>query len=166
MNKDPGQYLDHHQVLQRLVGVITPADINGFIAEYLKRDLLNLCFGNSDNHGRNMAVQKNQQHIVLAPVFDFAPMKADAEGIVRSTNWNKTYQIGANVDWLKLCNSFDGYGSDVNSEQLFNELRALAQKLPGLRERLAARRVPALILDMPVLGFNTLDQNLQQWGLV
>ncbi len=171
MNKGPGQYLDHHQVLQQLLDMIQPADINSFIAEYLKRDLLNLCFGNSDNHGRNMAVLKNQQHIALAPVFDFAPMKADAEGIVRTTNWNKKYQLGGVVDWLKLCSSFDefsfgSHGNKVDSDQLFNELRTLAQKIIGLRERLAARGVPALILDMPVMGFNTLDKNLQKWGLV
>ncbi|WP_164852384.1 HipA domain-containing protein [Rheinheimera riviphila] len=154
-------------MLQTLLRVIKqsgqPVDQTAFIADYLQRDLLNLCFGNSDNHGRNTAIIKTPHNISLAPVFDFAPMKADPEGIVRATNWSKDYQLASTVNWPKLCESFQ---DQAESEAIFEALIALAKKLVGLRERLAARGISALILDMPAMGFKSLDQNLKRWQLL
>ncbi|MGK3141618.1 HipA domain-containing protein [Pantoea sp. C2G6] len=48
---------------------------------------LNIQFGNSDNHGRNSAILKKDSGMWLAPIYDFAPMKADPEGVVRTTQW-------------------------------------------------------------------------------
>ncbi len=55
--------------------------------EFLKRDVLNLAMRNTDNHARNTAVQKIGQIVRLTPLFDFAPMYLDPEGISRTARW-------------------------------------------------------------------------------
>lgn len=58
------------------------------ILEYLWRDLLNQMVGNTDNHGRNTSLIKMDETVELAPLYDFAPMQFDPEGIVRSADWH------------------------------------------------------------------------------
>jgi serine/threonine-protein kinase HipA len=48
-------------------------DVQGFIIDWVRRDLLNIIFGNSDNHGRNTAFMKADNEIILAPIYDNAP---------------------------------------------------------------------------------------------
>ena len=55
--------------------------------EFLKRDVLNLAMRNTDNHARNTAVQKVGEDVRLTPLFDFAPMYLDPEGISRAARW-------------------------------------------------------------------------------
>ena len=55
--------------------------------EFLKRDVLNLAMRNTDNHARNTAVQKIGDQVQLTPLFDFAPMYLDPEGIARVLRW-------------------------------------------------------------------------------
>lgn len=62
-------------------------NVEDLVIEMIQRDLLNIAFGNSDNHGRNTALIKRPEAIWLSPLYDFAPMKADPEGIVRVTQW-------------------------------------------------------------------------------
>ena len=57
------------------------------LIEYLLRDIMNIALANNDNHGRNQSVLKNKNKVYLSPVYDFAPMKFDPEGIVRNTRW-------------------------------------------------------------------------------
>ena len=42
---------------------------------------------NTDNHSRNTAVQTIDGITHLTPLFDFAPMYLDPEGIVRAARW-------------------------------------------------------------------------------
>jgi serine/threonine-protein kinase HipA len=66
------------------------------VTEYVLRDLLNLAMDNPDNHGRNMALQKDIDGTVrLSPLFDFCPMKIDPTGIRRSTEWGCIARPGA-----------------------------------------------------------------------
>jgi serine/threonine-protein kinase HipA len=59
------------------------------LLEYLRRDILNLALGNTDNHGRNTAVLKRPDgSVALSPLFDFAPMFLDPEGIPRAARWD------------------------------------------------------------------------------
>ena len=53
------------------------------LREYIRRDILNLALRNTDNHGRNTAVLRTNGQVRLSPLFDFAPMFLDPEGIVR-----------------------------------------------------------------------------------
>lgn len=58
------------------------------LAEYIKRDILNLALRNTDNHARNTALQILENgHVRLTPLFDFAPMFLDREMIARSSRW-------------------------------------------------------------------------------
>ncbi|MGT3242321.1 HipA domain-containing protein [Yersinia enterocolitica] len=51
--------------------------MENLVIEIIQRDLLNIAFGNSDNHGRNTVLIKRREGIWFAPIYDFAPMKAD-----------------------------------------------------------------------------------------
>lgn len=58
------------------------------VIEYLRRDILNTALRNTDNHGRNTAFLKPADGAVrLSPLYDFAPMFLDPEGIPRSSRW-------------------------------------------------------------------------------
>ncbi|KTC42479.1 hypothetical protein AO265_21260 [Pseudomonas sp. ABAC61] len=57
------------------------------VADYLRRDLLNKILGNSDNHGRNIAIIRSEDAVQLAPIYDLAPMVMDEEGITRTLKW-------------------------------------------------------------------------------
>lgn len=55
--------------------------------EFIRRDVLNLAMRNTDNHARNTAVQTVDGITRITPLFDFAPMYLDPEGITRSARW-------------------------------------------------------------------------------
>lgn len=58
------------------------------LAEFIKRELMNRAMGNTDNHGRNTAMQRLSDGTVqLTPLYDFAPMFMDPEMIARSCRW-------------------------------------------------------------------------------
>lgn len=73
------------ELLHALRNVVT--DKTADTIEFLKRDVLNLAMRNTDNHARNTAVQKAGHEIRLTPLFDFAPMYLDPEGIARAARW-------------------------------------------------------------------------------
>lgn len=55
--------------------------------EFIKRDVLNLAMRNPDNHARNTAVHSVDGVTRITPLFDFAPMYLDPEGITRAARW-------------------------------------------------------------------------------
>ena len=57
------------------------------LQEYMRRDILNLALRNTYNHWRNTAVLRTNAQIELSPLFDFAPMFLDPEGIGRVSRW-------------------------------------------------------------------------------
>ena len=74
------------------------------VVEYVLRDVLNLAMGNPDNHGRNTALQKAPNGwIGLTPLFDFAPMRLDPGGIMRSTRWACLNRNDLVPDWSIVC---------------------------------------------------------------
>lgn len=80
------ELLTHQTALIVLAGCVT--DFETELAEYVRRDLLNLALGNRDNHGRNTAVLKDTDGTVrLAPVFDLGPSFLDARAIARVMRW-------------------------------------------------------------------------------
>jgi serine/threonine-protein kinase HipA len=72
------------------------------LREYLRRDILNLALRNTDNHGRNSAVLRTGEKIELSPLFDFAPMFLDPEGIARATRWEDE-RPGEQPQWARIC---------------------------------------------------------------
>jgi len=55
--------------------------------EFIRRDVLNLAMRNPDNHARNTAVHTVDGITRITPLFDFAPMYLDPEGIARAARW-------------------------------------------------------------------------------
>lgn len=80
-----GSRFQHSTYLDALARFSTQK--NQDLIEYLLRDILNMVMGNTDNHGRNQSVIKTTTEISLSPLYDFAPMVFDPEGIPRNTRW-------------------------------------------------------------------------------
>ncbi|PHR65488.1 MAG: hypothetical protein COA51_05180 [Idiomarina sp.] len=163
LNKEAGTFLRHEDVLAKLCGVINSQDSESIVIDYLKRDLLNLILGNTDNHGRNIAVLKTATSTTLAPVFDFAPMKADPEQIIRTTTWSNQFERAGQVDWLQLCDALQSYG---DPERFKHELTELAEKLTKLTDALEHYQVPKSIIDFPALALSYTNEKLKRWGLL
>ena len=173
LEKLPGESLHHFDVLRALVNKLEQQhnvveggahfDRQAFVIEWVKRDLLNVAFGNSDNHGRNTSLIKRANGIWLAPVYDFAPMKADPEGVVRTTTWGSPYEEAGRFDWIAIARQLNDL---AETDAIIDALKALAKKLPGLRERLSARGVSPRLLSMPALQLDNLDDKLRYWQLL
>lgn len=172
LDRPAGSYLNHFAVIRALIEQLSRQyrvrtlgetfEPERLVIEWVKRDLLNVAFGNSDNHGRNSALIKRPAGISLAPVYDFAPMKADPEGVTRSITWGSPFEEGGHYDWAAIA---EALGDLVPPETLLSELRGLGKRLVGLEARLAARGVPDRILSLPTMGFDHLDAKLHDWGL-
>lgn len=173
LHKAPGTYLNHFVCIRELVAVLHNQyrvkekaqvfDSQGFVCEWVKRDFLNVVFGNADNHGRNTSLIKRPGGITLSPVYDFAPMKADPEGITRTITWGSPFEEAGQFDWYGIARALDDL---VDAGQLLDGIKQLAGQCVGLRERLSARGVPATLLAKPTLGFDFLTEKLRRWQLI
>jgi serine/threonine-protein kinase HipA len=173
LGKGAGVTLDHEQTIRTLIDKIAHShmvleqgfqfDVRAFVLEWVQRDLLNILFGNSDNHGRNTAFLKGDGWIKLAPIYDFAPMKADPEGVVRTTKWQAPLEVGGEYNFQGIA---DALADLVPAQTLMKELKFTAQQCLGLKQRLIERGVPQRIIDMPAIGFAYVEQKLARWGLL
>lgn len=168
MLKKGSGLLNHEETIRQLLrtmqtsGLVMPT-CRDFVLEWVKRDLLNIAFGNSDNHGRNTAFLRNENTIWLAPIFDFAPMRADPEGIIRTMTWNREQEFAGEYRFDLIADSLSDL---VDKEILLVEVKQLAEKLVNLKQKLQERGVPKSILDFPAIGFDYLPEKLQRWGLI
>src|SRR5690606_40623965 len=110
---------------QRLDGVFNQT-CEAFVTEYVIRDLLNLVFGNSDNHGRNMSFIKDNGQIRFAPIYDFAPMKADPEQVTRLFRWGQGCELAGEVNFRLVSEQLAAY---VAPATLLACLQQWAEKL-------------------------------------
>lgn len=156
----PGARLRHQDVLAALRPLVPAADWARLLLEYVQRDVLNLVFGNSDNHGRNTALLKTADSVWLAPVYDFAPMKMDLEGIIRTTQWSG-FEKGGDVDWRGLLSSFGEDEAFVRAG-----LGELVERLVTLPALLRELELPRETLEFPALGLNQTEARLRAWGLL
>ncbi|MGR3808268.1 serine/threonine-protein kinase HipA [Pasteurella testudinis DSM 23072] len=172
LQKEPGAFLDQETTIRELLAKITHSQTiqqdgdfstADFIIEWVRRDLLNIAFGNSDNHGRNTALLRYGDQIRLAPIYDFAPMKADPEGIIRTMRWDKTIELGGKYDFVALSQCLADL---IEPERLLQQLRQTALQLCNLKVRLIQRGVPRSIIEMPTMGFSYLEQRLTEWKLL
>lgn len=114
------------------------------IAEYVKRDIANRAMGNPDNHGRNTALTKTPDgRIALSPLFDFAPMKLGADGVVKSTRWAamRDTHRDTNPDWTEVCHAVFKEDDDL-AVKLRREIGSFAKGLQGAPERAIEQGVP------------------------
>jgi len=113
----------------------SPADD---LLEYLRRDLLNVCLGNTDNHLRNHAFLKRRNaQVRLSPFFDFAPMFLSPEGIARVCRWSGTMERLAQPDWSavgKYVANLDGGPGHSQISKLFEESAEKFGHLAALSE--------------------------------
>lgn len=165
---EPGSYLQHVEVLKRLIRLWRAqqqeSTIADLVLEYLRRDLLNHVLGNSDNHGRNTSIIRGEQSIALAPIYDLAPMVMDDEGITRTTKWPQTLERGGQVDWLAVC-QLVGELADLTPEWLYQQLRDTAQELLALPDLLLDLGLPERTWQHPRVPLRHLQRQFTLWGL-
>ncbi|PLY01101.1 MAG: hypothetical protein C0623_06035 [Desulfuromonas sp.] len=153
-----GAAVNHDIFCEKLARVVT--NPGNEIREYILRDILNLALRNTDNHGRNTAIMRAGDQIKLTPLFDFAPMFLDPEGIGRVTRWEDE-RPGEQPDWNTICDKLhyaldpeqtkrwlQGYAKDVErlpvtmkecnvddevTEKLTKRIEAVANSLNEIR---------------------------------
>lgn len=138
-------------------------NVEAFVTEWVRRDLLNIAFGNSDNHGRNTAFFRGESGIQLTPIYDFAPMRADPEGVPRSTVWGEPMESGGEYNFGAICEKLSDL---IKPNQLLDDLNTTAEQLIGLENRLRERGVSDSIMTMPKVGLANIPEKLKRWGLL
>ncbi len=112
------------------------------VRELLLRDVLDVALGNTDNHGRNTAVLKSPDgHIALSPLYDFAPMFLDRQGIARVSRWSA--ESGGFPDYAAVA---DALGAFVDVRATKRWLRSLAERVGGLGVVLGDEGAPAGVI--------------------
>ena len=173
----PGTPMLHGDVIRGIIQVLSNPDIYGntttlldeddgiakFVIEWVRRDLLNIAFGNSDNHGRNTSFIKMNNNVSLSPIYDFAPMKADPETITRTFTWGQNLELGGRFHFARIAESLRDL---VEPQLLLTELNMTAESLIGLKERLATRGVTDSILNFPSMSYQDLRVKFELWGLL
>lgn len=129
----------HEAYIEVIKDVSTDPDTD--VIEYVRRDVANLAMGNTDNHGRNTAIEKYPDGAVrLSPLFDFAPMRLADETIVRSTRWDCMKASGSDTspDWQVVCDAV--YPTDPErANGLLDALRGFAERLVDVPDLIAAQ---------------------------
>jgi serine/threonine-protein kinase HipA len=163
----PGSYMTHVQAVTALADAWVAngqhSEIAALVSEYLRRDLINQILGNSDNHGRNTAILRDEQRLALAPLYDLAPMVMDEEGVTRTTKWPDEIERGGEVNWRAACNALAPW---ADPQALFEGLRADAQVFLALPDLLSEIGLPQATFQHPRIALNRLDTTLKNWGLL
>ncbi len=165
LNAGPGSYQNHFTVMNEIWAKIkngTTMSAAEFAKQYLARDFLNLVFGNSDNHGRNISFLKYQSDIQFAPIYDFAPMKADPEIITRLFKWGGHFEQSGTVRFDKVVQGLAHFAEPAELMSFLNELCKPLLKLPDL---LYKYECPIEIINFPTLGFSRMNEKLANLGV-
>jgi serine/threonine-protein kinase HipA len=143
-----GYLADHEDYIGVLKRVAT--DPFADIVEYVKRDIANRAMGNPDNHGRNSALSKMPDGTVgLSPLFDFAPMRLGADGIVKSTRWAamRDTHRDTSPDWAEVYAAVFP-GNDELSRKLGDESADFAERLLEAPAIAAELGVPSEVIEV------------------
>jgi serine/threonine-protein kinase HipA len=152
-----GPGISHNEVCRALLQLLPNPQQD--IIEYLRRDVLNIALGNVDNHGRNTAVLKTLSGMSLSPLFDFAPMFIDPEGIPRAMRWDQERAMGL-PDWGAIADEIACCGllSRDISQILINDIPQIEQ----LSETMAAVGVERDVIERRVPRINDLVLSLKE----
>ena len=172
----PGSAKNHMEVIHMLAGLWRKAgqasQIPELVTDYLLRDLINKILGNSDNHGRNTAIIRQESSFRLAPIYDLAPMVMDDEGVTRTTKWPKDLERAGEVDWRGVCRALadiadpkDPLAGLTDASDPFERLREDAQRLAALPDILTASGLPDRTMNHPGILLKNLEQRLKEWDL-
>lgn len=114
------------------------------LRELVLRDVLDVALGNTDNHARNTAVIKHADgRVELSPLYDFAPMVLDPQGIARVCRWQA--ETGGYPDWSRVAEALGELGLDVTATKEW--LRGLADRVGDLPAAMRAEEVPAAVIE-------------------
>ena len=106
-------------------------DASTDLTEYVQRDIVNVVMGNKDNHGRNTALLRHESgRVELSPLFDFAPMYLDPEGIARVCRWSEDAETAGEPEWGKVIEKFAKHKSSLRTALL--EFGHGLQRLPEI----------------------------------
>ena len=168
---EPGATVAHSTYLKQLAHLWNEYDqtdeVEGMVQEYLRRDLLNVVLGNSDNHGRNTSVLRQNSGVYLAPVYDLAPMVLDEAGITRPSRWHVDNEVGGNFRWREICDEAAA-ATNLNAARLWAGLRDFALTLFDLPVYASESGVPAEVMNIErhALNLNAVPDRLKRWGLL
>ena len=123
-----GEAVRHETYCIALAKVV--ADPVRELREYVRRDVLNLALRNTDNHGRNTAVLKTNGQIRLSPLFDFAPMFLDPEGIGRVSRWQDE-RPGSQPEWAIICEKLKNFMVPGETRIWLADIGQEVKRLPG-----------------------------------
>jgi serine/threonine-protein kinase HipA len=118
----------HHEEHCRLITAYSSSPAED-ILEYLRRDILNVCMGNTDNHARNHAFIKKGAEVSLSPLYDFAPMFLSDEGYARVVRWDKDKERLGRPDWSAVCRYLTALDKGPQSAPIAAMLDSMAEKL-------------------------------------
>ncbi|MFZ3207623.1 MAG: HipA domain-containing protein [Geobacteraceae bacterium] len=121
-------------------------DSKSEIIEYIRRDILNAALRNTDNHGRNSSfLKKEDGSVALSPIYDFAPMFLDPEGIPRSSRWERALEpVIGRPSWGLIAQSL---ASVINPEELRSVLLRDSEAVTRLPETMKACGVEDQVID-------------------
>jgi serine/threonine-protein kinase HipA len=122
-----GAAVNHDTYCKALLQIVT--DPAKELREYLRRDILNLALRNTDNHGRNAAILIAEDRVQLSPIFDFAPMFLDPEGIGRVSRWENE-QAGGQPEWAAICDKFKDLVPPLEIRKWLADLGSVVRRLP------------------------------------
>ncbi len=129
--------------------------------EFIKRDILNLAMGNTDNHARNTAVQIVDGVIQLSPLFDFAPMNLDKEGIARALRWKNKDKNNVELNnWVDVFASLDLEKHEL--AVITDALYLFGQSIEGLPDIMAQQRVDSDIIENRYYAIQTQIKQLRE----
>ena len=128
------------------------------ILEYLRRDILNTALRNTDNHGRNTALTKYPDgRVILSPLYDFAPMFLDPEGIPRASRWDGDLEPEpGRPDWGRVAEALARHFKE-GTRKVYASLAEMAVSVPMLPEVMRRCGVEDLVIER-------LDDRIRQVG--
>lgn len=124
-----GASVRHNVYCQALAKIVTDPGME--LREYILRDILNLALRNTDNHGRNNAILRVNGSIALSPLFDFAPMFLDPEGINRVSRWDDE-RPGSQPDWATIFEKLHYAIDPIETRAWVAALSEEVKKLPDI----------------------------------
>lgn len=120
------------------------SDPAGTTLEYVKRDMLNVALGNTDNHPHNTAILSSGKQTGLAPLYDFSPSHLMADDIARSLEW--VDERGEILDdWGEIIRRIAI--PEAEREYFDKGIRDFTEKLAGLEDRMKNAGIDDDIID-------------------
>ncbi|HCH31508.1 MAG TPA: phosphatidylinositol kinase [Oceanospirillaceae bacterium] len=147
----------HNQLVDALVRYASQPTQE--VIEYIKRDVVNIALGNTDNHARNTSILRNPSNtITLAPMYDFAPMYIDPEGVPRSCRWANTQEHAGQPDWRAVIEHLPLMVNKPNVRQALTNFISHLKDLPNIMQQaqvdhdIIERRSPSIQSQINALG--------------